>query len=258
MTKNFAEMKQNGEKIAALTAYDSSFAKLAMDAGADALLVGDSLGMVLQGRRDTLAVTMRQMIYHIQCVAAGAPDAFIIGDMPFASYQQSPAQCYANAAKLLAAGASMIKVEGGAELADTVRFVCERGIAVCAHVGLMPQRARKEGGYKVQGKTKAAAAAVMKDAEALADAGAELMIVELLPMQLAAKISAKIKTPTIGIGSGPKCDGQILVLHDMLGIGKPKKFVRDFMDGAGSIHSALQSYVAAVKSGEFPAAQHSF
>ncbi|MGI9337843.1 MAG: 3-methyl-2-oxobutanoate hydroxymethyltransferase [Gammaproteobacteria bacterium] len=256
--KNFAAMKKSGEKIAALTAYDSSFAKLAMQAGADALLVGDSLGMVLQGRGDTLAVTMRQMIYHIQCAAAGAPDAFIIGDMPFASYQQSPVQCYANAAKLLAAGASMVKVEGGAELADTVRFVCRRGIAVCAHIGLMPQRARKEGGYKVHGKTEPEAAAVMEDAEALADAGAELMIVELLPRQLAAKVSAKVATPTIGIGSGPECDGQILVLHDMLGIGKPKKFVRDFMDGAGGILAAMQSYVAAVKSGDFPAAQHSF
>lgn len=256
--KNFAAMKAGGEKIAALTAYDSSFAKLAAEAGADALLVGDSLGMVLQGRADTLAVTMRQMIYHIQCAAAGAPGAFIIGDMPFASYQQSPQQCYANAAKLLAAGAAMVKMEGGAELADTVRFVCVRGIAVCAHIGLMPQRARKEGGYKVQGKTEESAAAVMNDAKVLADAGAELMIVELLPRQLAAKVSAEVPTPTIGIGSGPECDGQILVLHDMLGIGKPKKFVRDFMDGASGIGDALCRYVAAVKSGEFPAAKHSF
>lgn len=256
--KNFAAMKAGGEKIAALTAYDSSFANLAMEAGVDALLVGDSLGMVLQGRRDTLAVTMRQMIYHLRCVVAGAPDAFVIGDMPFATYQLSPQQCFANAAKLTAAGASMIKVEGGAELADTVRFVCERGIAVCAHVGLMPQRARKEGGYKVQGKTEAEAAAVINDAKALADAGAELMIVELLPRQLAAKVSAQVHTPTIGIGSGPECDGQILVLHDMLGIGKPKKFVRNFMDGASGIDDALQRYVKAVKSGAFPAAQHSF
>lgn len=256
--KNFAAMKASGEKIAALTAYDSSFAHLATQAGADALLVGDSLGMVLQGRRDTLAVTMRQMIYHIRCVVAGAPDAFVIGDMPFATYQSSPQQCFINAAKLTAAGASMIKMEGGAELADTVRFVCERGIAVCAHVGLMPQRARKEGGYKVQGKTASEAATVIKDAKALADAGAELMIVELLPRKLASKVSAKVHTPTIGIGSGPECDGQILVLHDMLGIGKPKKFVRDFTDGASGIADALQRYVKAVKSGKFPAAQHSF
>ena len=251
-------MKANGEKIAALTAYDSSFAQLATQAGVDVLLVGDSLGMVLQGRPDTLAVSMRDIVYHIRCVIAGAPEAFVIGDMPFATYQQSPQQCYANAAKLMQAGAAMVKMEGGEELAESVHFACQRGIAVCAHIGLMPQHARKEGGYKVQGKTEQEAAAVLRDAKALADAGAELMIVELLPADLAAKVSREVATPTIGIGSGVFCDGQILVLHDMLGIGKAKKFVRDFMNGSDSIAAAMQSYVVAVKEGKFPATEHSF
>ncbi len=256
----FAKMKKDGEKIAALTAYDACFARLAADAGADVLLVGDSLGMVLQGRADTLAVTMREMIYHVRCVAAGAPGSFVVGDMPFASYQLSPQQAFANAAKLIAAGASMVKMEGGEELAETVRFVCERGVAVCAHAGLMPQRARKEGGYKVQGKTEESSAAVRRDARALCDAGAELMILELLPRALAAEVTAEIQTPTIGIGSGGECCGQVLVLHDMLGIsgGKPKRFVRDFMQDAESVADAIGKYVAAVKSGEFPAAENSF
>ena len=258
--QRFAKMKAEGEKIAMLTAYDAAFARVINEAGADVMLVGDSLGMVLQGRNDTLAVTMRDIVYHIRCAAAGAQDAFIIGDMPFASYQQSPQQAYSNAAKLIAAGASMVKMEGGAELAETVRFAATNGIAVCAHVGLMPQRARKEGGYKVQGKTDQAAAQIINDAKTLNDAGAELMILELLPADLAAKITKTITAPTIGIGSGAQCDGQVLVLHDMLGMtsGKPKRFVRDFMNGAQSISGAVASYVAAVKSGEFPSPEHSF
>ena len=252
-------MKAEGKKIAVLTAYDATFARLLADAGVDALLVGDSLGMVVQGATDTLSVRLAEVAYHIRCARAGAPQAVIIGDMPFGSFQSSPERAFAAAAKLLAAGASMIKIEGGEIFAPTVRFLTERGVPVCAHVGLMPQWVRMQGGYKVQGRGDAAER-VRADAHSMEQAGASLMVLEMIPSALAADITADITAATIGIGSGAACDGQVLVLHDMLGLspGTPKKIVKNFMADAASVQEAVAHYVRAVKNGTFPAAENSF
>ena len=252
-------MKAEGKKIAVLTAYDATFARLLADVGVDALLVGDSLGMVVQGATDTLSVRLAEVAYHIRCVRAGAPQAVIIGDMPFGSFQSSPERAFAAAAKLMAAGASMIKIEGGEIFAPTVRFLTERGVPVCAHVGLMPQWVRMQGGYKVQGRGDAAER-VRADAHSMEQAGASLMVLEMIPSALAADITADITAATIGIGSGAACDGQVLVLHDMLGLspGAPKKIVKNFMADAASVQEAVAHYVRAVKSGAFPAAENSF
>jgi 3-methyl-2-oxobutanoate hydroxymethyltransferase len=258
MTQRFAQMKSSGEKIAALTCYDAAFAAVGARAGVDILLVGDSLGMVLHGRRDTLGVTMAQMAYHTRCVAAGAGGAFVLADMPFGSYQQSPRRAFANAARLLSAGAQMVKIEGGAAFADTVAFLSARGVPVCAHLGLLPQSVHIYGGYKVQGATAAAARRLREDALALQEAGALLLVLELIPASLAAELSGELAIPTIGIGAGAACDGQVLVLHDMLGISKPKRLARDFMQGADSVFGAIGDYARAVKAGEFPSAEHSF
>ncbi|MGI9307330.1 MAG: 3-methyl-2-oxobutanoate hydroxymethyltransferase [Gammaproteobacteria bacterium] len=252
------DMKQQGEKIAMLTAYDAALARLLHGAGADALLVGDSLGMIMQGAADTLAVRVSDVVYHVRCVRAGAPDAVVIGDMPFGSFQSSPARAFANAVKLMAAGATMVKIEGGAAFAETVEFLTARGIPVCAHAGLMPQWVRAQGGYKVQGCGEDAAK-IRADAEAMQAAGAVFLVLELIPARLAAEISGALRIPTIGIGSGSGCDGQVLVAQDMLGIaaGK-KKFVKNFMADGGSIEDAARRYVAAVKSGDFPAPENAF
>ncbi len=252
------EMKPCGEKIAMLTAYDAAFARLLHEGGADALLVGDSLGMLVQGAADTLSVKLSETAYHVRCVRAGAPDAVVIGDMPFGSFQASPQRAFVNAAKLMAAGATMIKVEGGAAFAETARFLTERGVPVCAHAGLTPQWVRAQGGYKVQGRGEDAAR-VKNDAEMLQDAGASMLVLELVPADLAKEISGALQIPTIGIGSGGGCDGQVLVAHDMLGMTPGKKrFVRDFMADGGGVLAAVKTYVAAVKSGEFPAAENAF
>ncbi len=254
------QMKTQGKKIAVLTCYDASFASLLEQAGVDVLLVGDSLGMVLQGASSTLSVTLHDMQYHTRCVARGSKSAYIVTDMPFGSYQQSPEQALRNAARLMAAGAHMVKLEGGAVMAETVRFLVSRGIPVCGHLGFTPQSVHQLGGYRVQGRDDADAAKLMQDAKALADAGAGLLVLEMVPAALAADITAAIGIPTIGIGAGPDCDGQVLVLQDMLGIyaGKSPRFSRNFMQGAQNIQSAVQHYVQAVKSGEFPAAEHCF
>lgn len=250
-------MKAQGEKIAMLTAYDAAFANIFHEGGADALLVGDSLGMLVQGAQDTLAVKTADTAYHVRCVRAGAPNAVVIGDMPFGSFQSSPQNAFQNAAKLAAAGATMVKIEGGALFAETVQFLVQRGIPVCAHAGLTPQWVRAQGGYKVQGRGDDANR-VKNDALALQDAGASMLVLELAPAKLAAEISQSLHIPTIGIGSGPGCDGQVLVAHDMLGITTGnKRFVRNFMDGGGVL-DAVKKYAAAVKNGEFPAAEHSF
>ena len=256
---NILAMKSRGEKIAMLTAYDAVFARLLMDAGADALLVGDSLGMIVQGADDTLAVRLADTAYHLRCVRAGAPAAVVIGDMPFGTFQASPERAFINAAKLLAVGASMVKIEGGAPLADTAAFLTARGVPVCAHVGLMPQWVRAQGGYKVQGRA-AAAAGVRNDAMAMQEAGASMIVLELIPAALAAEVSGALRIPTIGIGSGGACDGQVLVTHDMLGLtgGTPKRFVKNFMSAGGDARQAVADYVRAVKSGEFPAAENAF
>ncbi len=253
-------MRNNGEKIAVLTCYDASFATLMETNGVDVLLVGDSLGMVIQGRESTLPVTIEQMAYHTSCVASGASQAFIITDMPFGTSQVSPRETFAYAVQLMAAGAQMVKLEGGAEMAETVQFLTRRGIPVCAHIGLTPQSVNQLGGYKVQGKGDAAARKLLHDAKALEEAGASMVLMEAIPATLAAEITAQLKVPTIGIGAGAGCSGQVLVVYDMLGIypGKKARFVKNFMAGVGSVGQAIANYVAEVKAGTFPAQEHSF
>jgi 3-methyl-2-oxobutanoate hydroxymethyltransferase len=254
-----AVMARAGEKIAMLTCYDASFAAMLDGAGVDALLIGDSLGMVIGGHASTLAVTLEEMAYHTRCVAAGARNALIVADMSFGSYQASREQAYGNAARLMAAGAQMVKVEGGAWLAPTVEFLAARGIPVCGHLGLLPQSVHRTGGYKTQGKTDSSARALREDARALANAGIELLVFEMIPAALAAEVTAAIPVPTIGIGAGPGCSGQVLVLYDMLGIypGKPARFVRNFMSGSETVEAAVTAYVRAVKDGSFPGPEHS-
>jgi 3-methyl-2-oxobutanoate hydroxymethyltransferase len=251
------EMKRAGEKIAVLTAYDASFAALAIEAGMDVLLVGDSLGMVLQGRASTLEVSVRDMAYHSRCVRAGAPTALLVTDMPFMSYA-TPAQAMKNAARLMSqGGANVVKLEGGGWLAETVAQLHERGIPVCAHLGLLPQSIHKLGGYRVQGRDDADAASLLEDARCLDQAGAALLVLECIPSALAAEISRSVSMPTIGIGCGPHCDGQVLVLHDVIGISrKTPRHARNFLINQIDIKYALAAYVAAVKSGEFPGPEH--
>lgn len=253
-------MRSNGEKIAVLTCYDASFATLLEANGVDVLLVGDSLGMVIQGRETTLPVTIEQMAYHTSCVASGAQQAFIMVDMPFGTSQVSPRETFAYAVQLMAAGAQMVKLEGGAEMAETVRFLASRGIPVCGHVGLTPQSVHQLGGYKVQGKGDVAAQKLLQDALALQEAGAGMVLMEAIPAALATAVTAKLSVPTIGIGAGAGCSGQVLVIYDMLGIypGRKARFVKDFMVGAESVAQAVANYVTEVKTGSFPATEHSF
>jgi 3-methyl-2-oxobutanoate hydroxymethyltransferase len=258
---DFTRMRAAGEKIAALTCYDASFASLLETAGVDLLLVGDSLGNVIQGHASTLPVGMDHMLYHTRCVARGAKRGFVVADLPFGSYQESPGQAMRNAAALVAAGAQMVKLEGGAYIAETVRFLVERGVPVCAHIGLTPQSVHQLGGYRLQGATPATAAQLQADAKALEQAGAALMVIEMVPAGLAGEITGALTTmATIGIGAGPRCCGQVLVLYDMLGIypGKKPRFTRNFLAAGGSIEAAVKVYVAAVKDGSFPAAENSY
>jgi 3-methyl-2-oxobutanoate hydroxymethyltransferase len=257
---NLQKLARDGEKIAVLTCYDASFATLLENAGVDVLLVGDSLGMVVQGEETTLPVSMDDMIYHTRCVAHGAKKTFIVADMPFGSYQQGPALAMRNAAKLMAAGAQMVKLEGGVVMAKTVAFLVERGIPVCGHVGLTPQSVHQLGGYKVQGKGDAAAQKLIEDALALQQAGAGLLVLEAIPAALARQVTQQLTIPTIGIGAGPDCSGQVLVLYDLLGIypGKTLKFAKNFMTDAEGIPAAVGNFVRAVKQGDFPAPEHCF
>lgn len=249
-----------GEKIATLTGYDASFAALLERNGVEVILIGDSLGNVLQGQSSTLPVTMEQMVYHTECVVRGSKRAFIAADMPWGSYQESPEQALRNASRLMAAGAQMVKLEGGAVMAETVHFLVERGIPVWAHIGLTPQSVHALGGYRVQGKDEAAAQRMKDDALALQQAGAAMLLIEMIPAALGTELTQLLSIPTIGIGAGPGCSGQVLVLHDMLGIypGKTARFVRNFMQGAESIDAAVAAYVAAVKDGSFPALEHCY
>jgi 3-methyl-2-oxobutanoate hydroxymethyltransferase len=252
-------MRMTGEKIAVLTCYDVSFARLCDAAAVDVLLVGDSLGMVLQGHDSTLPVTVDDIAYHTAAVARGAQYALIAADLPWASYQESPVQAYRNAARLMAAGAQMVKLEGGAEMAETSAFLSQRGIPVWAHIGLTPQYVHTLGGYRVQGRGDAAAR-ILADARAHAAAGAALLLLEAIPADLAAEITRESGLPSIGIGAGLDCSGQVLVLHDMLDItaGKKAKFVRNFMLGQPSIAAAVAAYVAAVKDSSFPGPEHGY
>lgn len=257
---DFSRMRAAGEKMAMLTCYDASFAALCERAGVEMILVGDSLGNVLQGHTSTLPVRLEDMVYHTQCVARGCTRPLIIADLPFGSYQESPAQALRSAAQLMAAGAHMVKLEGGAYMAETVRFLVERGVPVCAHIGLTPQSVNQLGGYKVQGKGDDAAR-LKAEAKTLEQAGASFIVLEMVPAVLAGEISASLETlSTIGIGAGPSCHGQVLVLHDMIGVypGKKARFTRDFMVGADSIEAAVRAYVEAVKGGTFPASEHCY
>ena len=259
-TEHFRGLKERGEKIVMLTCYDASFATLCESAGVEILLVGDSLGMVVQGHDHTLSVSMDATVYHTRCVARGAKKALVIADMPFGSYQESPEQAFANAAELLAAGAQMVKLEGGSVMGDTIRFLVERGIPVCAHVGLMPQSVNALGGYRVQGRTEAAAQRVLEDAHAVEAAGAAMVVLEAVTSKLAVEVTRALQIATIGIGANVECAGQVLVLHDMLDIypGRKGRFVKNFMQGAPSIKAAIERYVAAVKDKSFPGREHTF
>jgi len=254
-----AEMHARGEKIAMLTAYDATFAALADGAGVDCILVGDSLGMVCQGLHTTVGVSLEAMRYHTECVARGVRrvqgTAWIVGDLPFGSYHESPEQALRSAVVLMEAGAHMVKLEGGGWTAPTVRFLVERGIPVCAHLGLTPQTVHALGGYRVQGRGEADAARLRAHAHELADAGAALLVLEMVPAALSAALTAELPhCATIGIGAGRGTAGQVLVLHDMLGmnLGKMPRFVRNFMEGGDGIGAAIAAYVRAVKDGHFP------
>jgi 3-methyl-2-oxobutanoate hydroxymethyltransferase len=249
-----AAMRAAGEKIAMLTCYDASFARLLDDAGVDVLLIGDSLGMTLQGRDSTLPVTLDEMAYHVQCVARGNRHGWIVGDLPFASYHTGTEQALLSAARLMQAGAHMVKLEGGGWTVPVVRHLVERGIPVCAHLGLTPQSVHALGGYRIQGRDESGAERLLREAKELADAGAAMLVVELIPSDLGRRLTESLPIPVIGIGAGPGCSGQVLVLHDMLGVtrGKLPRFVRNFMAGSDSIEAAVRAYVASVKDGSFP------
>ena len=252
-------MRDAGEKIAALTCYDASFATLMNACGVELLLVGDSLGNVVQGQGTTLPVSVADIAYHTASVARGNRTAVLAADMPFGSYA-TPQAAYDNAVQLMRAGAHIVKLEGGGWLCETVRFLTERGIPVFAHLGLTPQSVHQLGGFKVQGKTPQSAALLKADAHALQAAGASLLLLEAIPAALGREVSQLLAIPTIGIGAGPDCSGQILVMHDMLNVfpGKKARFVRDFMTGQASIGGAFTAYVGAVKEQFFPAPQHCF
>lgn len=251
--------KQSAEKITALTAYDASFAKLFDEQGIDVLLIGDSLGMVLQGQDSTLPVTTEDIAYHTRSVRAGAERAFVIADMPFMSYA-TPEQTYANAATLMAAGASMVKLEGGRWLAESISGLRDRGVPVCGHLGLTPQSVNVFGGFKVQGREEARAQQLVDDAIALEQAGAQLLVLELVPTSLAKRISEALSIPVIGIGAGPHTDGQILVMHDMFGISANymPKFSKNYLTETGDLRQAVSRYIEQVKAIEFPGPEHSF
>ncbi|WP_020396313.1 3-methyl-2-oxobutanoate hydroxymethyltransferase [Thiolinea disciformis] len=253
------KMKQAGEKIAMLTAYDASFARILDAQGVDIILIGDSLGMVIQGHATTIPVTMDETIYHTKAVARATEYSLVLADLPFMSYT-SPEMALRNCARLMQEGmAHMVKLEGGAPQVETVRQLAHHGVPVCAHLGLQPQSVHKLGGYRVQGRDQAVADQMRSDAQALQKAGADMLLLECVPAALAADITKEVDVPVIGIGAGSDCDGQVLVLHDMLGVSvKAPRFSRDFMQDTGTIQKAVRAYVDAVKTGGFPAAEHCF
>lgn len=258
-TSSLLKMKQEGQKITALTAYDASFAKLFDEQGIDLLLIGDSLGMVLQGCDDTLAVSIEDIAYHTRSVRKGTERAFVVADMPFMSYS-TPEQTYQNAAKLMAAGASMVKLEGGEWLMETITGLNQRGVPVCGHLGLTPQSVHVFGGFKVQGRDDLQAELLLEHAIKLAQAGVQLLVLECVPVDLAAKISEQVKIPVIGIGAGPKTDGQILVMHDMFGISANymPKFSKNYLEVSGDMRLAVKQFIDEVRQGAFPSELHSF
>jgi 3-methyl-2-oxobutanoate hydroxymethyltransferase len=252
------KMKAEGEKFVCMTAYDATFARLISDAGAETILVGDSLGMVLQGHDSTIPVNIDDMAYHTECVCRGNPNSLVMADLPFMAYS-SPEQAMENSTALMQAGAQMVKMEGGTWLSDTISNLVERGIPVCAHLGLTPQSVNTFGGYKVQGRTPKEAKSILANAVEIQDAGASLLVLECIPSELAADISAKLDIPVIGIGAGPGTDAQVLVMHDLLGLtGNGIRFVHNFMEGQTSIQGGLKAFVNAVKDGTYPLEEHSY
>jgi len=258
-TLSLKALKEKNQKFSCVTAYDATFAKLASDTGIDVLLIGDSLGMVLQGESSTLPVSMTDMIYHTKCVSRGTSNALIMADMPFNSLNSVEA-ALDNAGQLMQAGAHIVKLEGGEWLAEYVAAFSDRGIPVCAHLGLTPQSVNKLGGYRVQGKEADKANHMINTAKELVEAGADMVLLECVPTSLAELITQKVKVPVIGIGAGNVTDGQVLVMHDLLGVssGHKPKFVKNFMAQASSIQDAFAQYDQAVKSGDFPSADYSF
>lgn len=249
------EMHAQGEKVAMVTAYDATFARLVDDAGVDSILVGDSLGMIVQGHGSTVPVSLDEMVYHTRCVARGNRSAWVVGDLPFGSYQENREQALRSSVALMQAGAHMVKLEGGGWTAETVHFLTERGVPVCAHLGLTPQSVHALGGYRIQGRDAAGADTLRRHARELADAGAAMMVLELMPSAVAAQVQADNPgVMTIGIGAGGAAAGQVLVLHDMLNFtrGKLPRFVRNFSAEGGTAEDAVRRYVAAVKDGSFP------
>lgn len=253
-------LRDAGTPIVALTCYDASFARLLATAGVDVLLVGDSLGMVVQGRDSTLGVSVADTVYHVACVAAASGSASVLADLPFGSYQGSAESAFAAAAKLMSAGAHMVKLEGGTVMAPTVAFLSQRGVPVCGHIGLTPQSVHQLGGYRVQGRDEAAVAQLVADALALEAAGARMLVLETVPAPVGRALREALTIPLIGCGAGPDCDGQVLVLHDMLGITPPPlpRFVRDFTRGAESVDAAVTSYVQAVRERRFPSPEECY
>lgn len=253
------QWKQQGRKFASLTAYDFSFARLFADEGIPVLLVGDSLGMVVQGHDSTLPVSVSDIAYHTAAVRRGAPAALLLADLPFMSYA-TPQQTFDSAAVLMRAGANMVKLEGGKWLAETVQQLTERAVPVCGHLGLTPQSVNVFGGYKVQGREQADADRLLEDALALEAAGMQLLVLECVPVALAQRVTEALAIPVIGIGAGNSTDGQILVMHDAFGVtgGHIPKFSKNFLAEAGEIRAAVRQYAAEVEAGTYPAAQHSF
>lgn len=259
--QDFLKRKKEGRKITMLTAYDYPFAQIVDDAGIDAILVGDSLGMVVQGLENTLPVTMDEMIYHTKMVSRAVKNAMVIGDMPFMSYQASVQEAVRNAGRFLKeTGASAVKMEGGAELAEHIRAMAKSDIPVMAHIGLTPQSIHRMGGYKVQGKTEKSAKKLKEEAHIVEDAGAFSLLLEAIPMSLAEKITKKLSIPTIGIGAGPHCDGQVLVLHDVVGLFERfvPKFVKQYVNLKEEALRAIKTYKEEVEEGAFPSEKQSF
>ncbi|MGU5680270.1 3-methyl-2-oxobutanoate hydroxymethyltransferase [Aeromonas allosaccharophila] len=258
-TASLLKMKQEGQKFTAITAYDATFAKLFDDEGAHVLLIGDSLGMVLQGGQDTLAVNMDEMVYHTRCVARGASKALVVADMPFMSYA-TPEQTYQNSARLMAAGARMVKMEGGDWLCDSIRHLTRNGVPVCGHLGLTPQSVHVFGGFKVQGRDEFQAQEIYRQALELQAAGIQLLVLECVPTALAERITKALRIPVIGIGAGPATDGQILVMHDAFGVtsGYVPKFTKNFLAETGDVRAAIRLYVQQVSEGSFPGPEHCF
>lgn len=266
---HLCKLTATGEKIVMLTCYDATFAKLMELAGIDVLLVGDSLGMVLQGAENTLNVSMHHMTYHTKSVAAGAPNTLIVADMPLGSYEHDNEAALKNAQWLIKSGANMVKFEGGGQRVERARYLVSHGVPVCAHLGFTPQSVNQLGGYKIQGKTEESANKIINDAKAMDDAGVSMIVLEMVPATLAAQITKRIKAPTIGIGAGVDCSGQVLVLQDLIGVYtgpankapsdfKLPRFVRNFLKDNDSIQEAVAAYCKAVKDQSFPAKEHSY